>query len=464
MRDKFWIVFIIFLVLSITPISASELVDLSKEMNDDDVLLDQTNKGMLKHVDNVKSYALGVIRCVVNIFNCVCFIVANIWNWWNWGDVWNNICKVAKNVYKINNYIDSTSNEASGTLMSLVNSVIAAVISGFTLIEYTDKLPEADEPKVSSQINIINNLTLNNDTNTTINETSQNLNETNPITNITPQNNFKGGHVSNSNVQNISFYKLQTGDVVIYKSKDLYYRYLQFVSIKNSSFVMSNQTVNIQTVVLNGPYNKIKEISYEDFIKGYTGQAIPGDINNLRASSKIVNHQYQLQLKEINNAQKVNNKTRDSTILKRFFYMLGTAVFVAGTILFLGCAYITWRQRSASAARNPDQMNLRSNTRSHTVNSYGGPGEPVTSTQISPISYAQEAAVAAEESGWTCVYFILSAALCITGIVLFALFWDDCNSLLGKLDGSDGSLDKNKVDLNSWAVTGNWTAPVAGCL
>ncbi|MDD3986010.1 MAG: hypothetical protein PHY59_09120, partial [Methanobacterium sp.] len=263
MKDKFWIFFIVFLVLSITPASASGLGVLSKGMKEENSLLDQDGKNVIKHADNVKGYGEGILRCVVNIFHCIRFIAANIWKWWNWDEVWDNICKAAKNVYKINNYIDSTANEGSGTLMSILYLVIDAITSVGTVKSANNKLSNKDELKLSSEKLVpLNNLYVNNETNLD--------NQTN---NITKPNNIKASHGSNLNIQNISVDNLQTGDVVIYNSKGLYYRYLQFISIKDQTTEALNQNISTQIVVLNGPYNKIKEIPYNDFIKDYTGQA-----------------------------------------------------------------------------------------------------------------------------------------------------------------------------------------------
>lgn len=115
MRDKFWIVFIIFLVISITPSSASELGELNKEMKENNVQLDKTGKGVTQDAYNIKDYGYGIGDCIINTLQCLGFIAENSWKFWKWDDVWNRICQIGKNVYNIYNYIDLGSNEGWGT-------------------------------------------------------------------------------------------------------------------------------------------------------------------------------------------------------------------------------------------------------------------------------------------------------------------------------------------------------------
>jgi len=84
MDDKFWIIFIICLIVSITPISASGLGELSREMKEDNIQMDKSVQGIIQHGYNIKDYGYTIVGCIVNTLYCLCFIVANSWKWWNW--------------------------------------------------------------------------------------------------------------------------------------------------------------------------------------------------------------------------------------------------------------------------------------------------------------------------------------------------------------------------------------------
>ncbi|MDD3984472.1 MAG: hypothetical protein PHY59_00940 [Methanobacterium sp.] len=66
--------------------------------------------------------------------------------------------------------------------------------------------------------------------------------------------------------------QLHIGKIIIYKIEGLYIRYLEIITIKNLKSSNEEQfngivAQNIPFVVIQGPYNKILKIKYEDFQK-----------------------------------------------------------------------------------------------------------------------------------------------------------------------------------------------------
>ncbi|MDD3985598.1 MAG: hypothetical protein PHY59_06915, partial [Methanobacterium sp.] len=109
----------------------------------------------------IKDYGYGVVFCIVNILHSICFIAVNIWKWWNWDEVWGNICKIGKNAYKINNYIDRTSDESFGTLLSVLNLFITSITTLDNEIKVNKTLSKPDESMINiKKLEIINNTTL----------------------------------------------------------------------------------------------------------------------------------------------------------------------------------------------------------------------------------------------------------------------------------------------------------------
>ncbi|MDD3985102.1 MAG: hypothetical protein PHY59_04260 [Methanobacterium sp.] len=78
MRDKFWIIFIVLLMVSITPASASMINGSGDDLKDQNNRLQKDMKGVTQHVDNVKGYWDAILRYILNIWHCLCFIAANI--------------------------------------------------------------------------------------------------------------------------------------------------------------------------------------------------------------------------------------------------------------------------------------------------------------------------------------------------------------------------------------------------
>ena len=90
------------------------------------------------------------------------------------------------------------------------------------------------------------------------------------------QNNTLKSGMGNSDNQNTSINDLQTGDVIIYKSQGKYYRYLQFITLENTTTSIlgplnENITKATQNVILQGPYNKIINLTSDDFKNNYNG-------------------------------------------------------------------------------------------------------------------------------------------------------------------------------------------------
>ncbi|MDD3985101.1 MAG: hypothetical protein PHY59_04255, partial [Methanobacterium sp.] len=175
--------------------------------------------------------------------------------------------------------------------------------------------------------------------------------------------------------------------------------------------------------MLNGPYNKIKEVPYDDFIKDYTGQPIPGDVNNLRKSSKIVNNQYKIQKNQIKGLIKANYENRKGFTDLRSISLVILAVALAIFLVSVFGAISTYQRQNMHAA----------NARQY--------------RQISNNFYAQALHPDVNE---------------ISSIALVGVLHS--SSALERVDDLNGIYNNNLTDLNSWAVTGNWTAPVAGCL
>jgi hypothetical protein len=149
----------------------------------------------------------------------------------------------------------------------------------------------------------------------------------------------------NDNSSNItSIEELQTGDVVNYMSQGIYLRFLQFITIENQTNTSSleNNSSGLennkptQNIILKGPYNKIINISYDDFKAGYAGLKMKGDPTNLVKSNKLVNRQYKEDKRAIEHDQNtLNGNKTDYELMHNIctgFMVLAIAVFLYGTV------------------------------------------------------------------------------------------------------------------------------------
>ncbi|MDD3986072.1 MAG: hypothetical protein PHY59_09445 [Methanobacterium sp.] len=183
------------------------------------------------------------------------FYSCKYWKWWNWDDVWDNICKIGKNAHNIKKNIDKTGDEGQKTILTTLNLLITSIITLITLLGYSEILSQNDK------------------------------------------SDLKPHTLETTNTINISIDQLQTGDIIIYKSQGEYDRYLQFITTQSQTNP-SEPKNNITTqITIMGPYNKIKNLTYDNFKKHYIGKGIKGDPNNSTASSKLVNKYYQEQKK-----------------------------------------------------------------------------------------------------------------------------------------------------------------------
>ncbi|MDD3984752.1 MAG: hypothetical protein PHY59_02420 [Methanobacterium sp.] len=152
------------------------------------------------------------------------FYSCKYWKWWNWDDVWDNICKIGKNTYKIKSNIDKTGDEGKETLLPTIYLLVISVIKLVTLGKHAEILSHDDA------------------------------------------SDLKPRQLGTINTTNISIDQLQTEDIVIYKSQGKYNRYLQFITIENQPNPSEPENnITIQNIILMGPYNKIKNMTYDNF-------------------------------------------------------------------------------------------------------------------------------------------------------------------------------------------------------
>ncbi|MDD3984751.1 MAG: hypothetical protein PHY59_02415, partial [Methanobacterium sp.] len=175
--------------------------------------------------------------------------------------------------------------------------------------------------------------------------------------------------------------------------------------------------------------------------KYYTGNGIKGDPNNLTASSKLVNQHYQEQKREINT--QITQKTDENNTLTQGFDL--TLCIISGVLCPLCILGAIISQRHVNIVRNHvvplnHHLPMAQWNMQHEINQYYG-----TVTMM--------------RNAFILLAFFFGAA-CITCGILYKLEDDSSTSLTSQV----GGLQRDLADLNSWAVTGNWTAPVAGCL
>ncbi|MDD3986073.1 MAG: hypothetical protein PHY59_09450 [Methanobacterium sp.] len=68
MRERFLIFFIILLIISITPISASERSELANDIKENNAQTDKHTHDIVQHGDNIEDYICAIPHFIVNIF------------------------------------------------------------------------------------------------------------------------------------------------------------------------------------------------------------------------------------------------------------------------------------------------------------------------------------------------------------------------------------------------------------
>jgi hypothetical protein len=455
MRNKVWIILIIILVISITPVSASQRSDLSKELADTNTKMEQSTNDVTQHGDNVAGYGMAIKDFGINIWDCTCFIVCNSWKWWKWGEVWNNICQIGIDAYYINEKIDDAADESGGTAISTFKLLFSTITVEDTLLKLDNSVPTGLNSDLTHQ-----NL-----------ETNQEFTQNNN-TNIVEKGNKTNTQYSNAlKHQNTPIERLQLGDVVEYKSQGKYSRYLQFITNDN------------QTVYLKGPYDKSVTLTCDEFKKYYNGTVLRGDPKNLKASSKTVNNQYQTQKMDIQNRISENQNDTTNTKETRTYGIIvcsiGTVVTLIGTI----GAIITYYKQKRISVNNANRLRIEANQLQAQKDMYLTQAENNKyiieyendeayiyrdPQYYNFLSQAQSIVVPAVDTsiklGKPFFCFILIAVIGVACLLVGAIMWGKSNNILDGLYSEANRLNDDLVDLNSWAVTDNLTAPVAGCL
>ena len=439
MRYRFWIVFIIFLVVSITPASASQRSDLNNGLADANIEMKNGADDLTQHGDNVAGYAIAIKDFMIDIWNCNCFIISNSWKWWKLREIWNHICQIGMDGYYINDNIDNTANEGIGLAISSLMLLISSIVSVIIVIKFEKLLPPL----------------LNINANTQTVETTKDV--TQDITDLNSSDENGSTTQNNSTLQskttvpsnhNTPVEELHQGDVVIYKSQGKYLRYLQFITTDN------------QTVYLTGPYDKSITLPFEDFKKYYTGTDMRGDPKNLKASSKKVNNLYQTQKKDINNRINQNQEDTKNSEDGRFFSAFACVVSLAIFAVALLAIIITYYSQQKPSLDKAAKLRERADRHEmYNKKHFGYYGD-----MFDLRTRATEAADVASEAGKIQPFYIFVAFASGVSAIISGVFWSINVKSLDKLNDEGKKLADELADLNSWAVTENLTAPVAGCL
>lgn len=156
----------VLLVISITPASASQIGSIG--LKDSKDKLQQDTNGVTQHGNNIVGYVTAIWYCLGDIWGCTCFIASN---WWKWGEIWSHICQIALDAWHINENIDSTTNEGSGTFLSLLQLLFTDIDAIINEKEITEVILQDSK----SDMCFINGAAIKNDTivNTAQNDTVQ---------------------------------------------------------------------------------------------------------------------------------------------------------------------------------------------------------------------------------------------------------------------------------------------------
>jgi len=283
-KKKFFIIFLVLLIVSITPACAAQIGEFNNSNNNtsnNDSIISSINSD----TEDTEAYYKDIQTHEANIDDSLNYIKNNWWKFWKWGSV-------KKKLDQIRNEADAISSIAS----NLKNSA--------------DKLKSDTQNLQNSQQQNDNNL---NDNNITDGDAQKNANSM--IKDINDKLNVT---LATSNSQNLT-----EGDIVVYKSQNKYYRYLQYVKTENNN------------VILKGSRNKVITVSEKDF----------KNLNKLKLinkspvnSSIIVNQAYKIQKSNIDQHIKSSKNSKDKSfrplsITGAVIIGLGTALAITGAIL-----------------------------------------------------------------------------------------------------------------------------------
>ena len=352
-----------------------------------------------------------------------------------------------------------------GEQHSVLKLFSVSITTHDTVTKYDNVLSQEDNPNLNVQnLQIKNNISLDNKTGENISLESYN---------------------TTSNNQNTPIDDLHRGDVVIYKSKGQFYRYLQFITIENATTSIvgplnGNIGTTTPTVILQGAYNLTVPLTYEKFKDNYAGLYMRGNPNNLTASSIIVNKKYQTQKKDLTtniddnqNSDESISKTRNRDALICVGLLLATIVLMI-IAYFLYNKWLTKKDVQAQIREEAAEIKGKRDMARPAVDEGFEMRRSVTASDWTGYNnynaeyndllefYAYLTSSACNWGWLTAICAVLSVATGITGFV-FSSFWAKDNMVLDELRESYTYLNNNLTDLNSYKSE-NLSAPVAGCL
>jgi VCBS repeat-containing protein len=294
---RIWIFFVVFLVVSITPISA---VQINNSLNDDisvNITKLQHDSKKVADQSSVLSPTLDhIIKCANEIGNAYDDMTTYWWTWpyfmWIFG----------KNIYLIT-VID---------IPSVIKNINYMSKDLENLKTFTEGL---------------------NKTYSKLNKSSLEISDTNISGNEDAQSIIKEFRTHNISFDIGSASDFKTGDIVQYKSQDKYYRYLQYIKTDKST----------NTVQLKGAYNKNMIVPLDQFD---TNTQLKLTTKNHINSSQVVNQAYQIQKTQIHQKIKANaneiydtnttiNHSNDGLLAGSIILGVGLTMIVVDLAVFL---------------------------------------------------------------------------------------------------------------------------------